>query len=113
MTHPQHSNMCHNLLQVWDMPGAGLRDSSRTQQDYRLTQGPWSWIKLLLTTHQNLLLRFRDAAAWIHHWLTGAQHPLVPQPLLARVPSGVLAGFGRQLGSVQIWAVFTPAMHDK
>lgn len=30
-TQPQHNNMCHNLPQVWDMPGAGLRDSFRKQ----------------------------------------------------------------------------------
>ena len=62
------------------------------------------WIKFLLTTHRNLLLRFTEAAELTHCGLMGVWQPSVLQPpsaVLTCALGGILAWFGRQLGSGQ------------
>lgn len=56
--------------------------------------GILAWDKLLLTIHQNLLLKFTETAELIHFWLMGIWHPAVLQPpsaLLTCVLGGILA----------------------
>lgn len=82
------------LPEIWWHNWSQVQRLFQEMRGISAASGTLAWIKLLLTTHRNLLLRFTEAAEWIHCLLMGVWHLSVPQPpsaLLTCVLDGILA----------------------